>query len=684
MPPFPQTDNQLPELPGALGQIASPQALPPQAATPLPQPPQAGPQAPPTAIAPAMPEGPTDDEIVQSVAAFYAQADNSKQYRLRRNALNRDAFLGIQDFSDKISGQSTEFIPKTGSAVEQFGSWFKRSTMQIGGDWYEVKVPPYMPGFSGAATKAITDLFLDDLLTNDQKYSNFSTVLSDAGRVGALESLIIAKLSGNIVPYGNADGGPVWKLRIDLIPFEQYFADPSGANLFEIHEFEADLWAIQQRAKEGLYDQAAVDKLTDSMRLNHQQGDRRASGRAQTESTPPSIRKRVVIREFWGTMLDKNGNVVMHNAVCAVANNQHLIRPLAPNPYMHGQSPFVVCPVMRVPFSEHHKAIFDDASMLNFALNDLYNLIIDGAIGSVWGTRQLRHSYLENPEQVTDGIPQGETLVVSANLPPGQKVLENIAESDIPAEAFTTLELLNREFTAAALTSELRLGQTPQKEVKATEIVQIDQGISQVLDGIAGDIEKNFIEPVLRKAIVLIAQFADKANPIALANVLGPMQAQEYLSLPPQQRVSMTFPAGVKVRGLSAVLERVRNFQKLMALLQVVTTNPLFMQSFFMRYSPDALLRYIMKVLQLDPTDFQRAGREGQEELQRDLAGMAMFGGMGGPQQSGPPQQGGGTSPRGEGREGTPNQGGPGTGGNPNTAVVNQLINPMTGFSAAQ
>ncbi len=626
-------------------------------------------------------EGSGKDEIIQAVNAFYNESDNSKQYRLARNSANRDAFLGYQDFSDKIPGQSTEFIPKTGTAVEQFASWFKRSTMQIGGDWYEIKVPSYLPGFSGAATKAITDLFLNDLLTNDQKLSNFSTVLSDAGKIGALESLIIVKVYGNILPYGAPDGGPVWKLRMDLVPFEQYFPDPSGAGLYEIHEFEVDYWQVVQRAKEGLYDLAEVEKLG-SEKLGHQRGQRYASGKAQTESTSPSIRKKVVIREFWGTMLDKDGNVVMHNAVCAVANGTHLIRPLAPNPYMHASSPFVCCPVMRVPFSEHHKAIFDDAAGLNFAINDLYNLIIDGAIGTVWGTRQLRHSYLENPDQISDGIPQGETLVVSANMPPGEKVLENIAESSIPPEAFHVLEMMNREFTAAALTSELRLGMTPDKQVKATEIVQVDAGTNQVLDGIAGDLEKNLVEPILTKAILLIAQFADKSDLIALANVLGPIQAQEYISLPAEQRVAMTYPRGVKVRGLSAVLERVRNFQKLMALLQVVTTNPLFMQSFFQRYSPAALLRYIMKVLQLDPSDFMRAGKEGQEEMMRDLMGMQAMAQLQQTSQGGP--GGGGTTPKGEGKAGTPNQGGPASGGNPNSAMINQLINPMTGFSAAQ
>lgn len=662
-------------MPMAPAQPALP-SVPPAPAAPAPQP-SAGARS--AAPAPAL----SDSVLISSVSALYREASNSKHYRLRRNAVNRDALLGIQDWSDKIPGQSMEFIPKTSTAIEQFASWFKRALTQMGPDWFEVLVPPFSRSYSGRAIRDLILLHLDDILTNDQRREDFSTIISDAARVGATESLIILKVHGNVLSSGNADGGPLWRLRIDLIPFESYFADPTGANLYEIHEFETDLWAVQQRAQEGLYDQAVVAKLTESMRLNHQEGDRRARGRNQSESTPPSIRKRITIREFWGTMLDSNGKVIMHNAVCAIANGTHVIRPLSPNPYLHNSSPFVVAPIIRVPFSTHHRALFDDASSLNFALNELHNLMIDGALASVWGVRQLRTAYLENPDDFSDGIPQGETISVTANLPPGEKVLETVTTGEVPQEAMAIAEMLAREFTAAALTNELRQGSLPDRSTKATELVQVDQNLTAVLDGIAGDLEKNLMQPLLRKVALLIAQFADKSDPMAMATVMGAQNALEYLTTPAPMRVQLTMAPGIKVRGLSAVLERTRNFQKLMALLQVVTTSPIFAAQFFTKYSPAAFLAYIMKTLQLDPSDFLRAGREENEQLARDIADMQMMAMMNPTMasQGGPPQPGaGGTTPRGEGKAGTPNQGGTLAGGNPTSAGINQLVNPMTGM----
>ena len=646
----------------------------------LPQP------IPASAPTPAAPQaGLPDNVLVSNVAAFYNESRNAKQYRLRRNAVNRDAYLGLQDWSDKIPGQSMEFIPKTASAVEQFAAWFKRALTQVGPDWFEIINPQvFTTSYSGRFVRDLINLHLDDILTNDQRRESFHTILSDAARIGATEALIILKVGGNILPQGNSDGGPLWRLRVDLIPLESYFPDPSGAKLYEIHEFETDLWAVQQRAAEGLYDQAAVSKLTETMRLNHQDGDRRAMGRAHSESTPPSIRKRITIREFWGTMLDDKGSVVSHNSVCAIANGTHVIRPLSPNPYLHGSSPFIVSPIIRVPFSVFHKAIFDDAASLNFAINDLYNLMVDGALASVWGVRQIRTSFLENPDDISDGIPQGETLAVSQNLPPGEKVLETVATGAIPQEALAISEMLAREFTAAALTNELRLHGLPVHSTKATELVQAGHHLTPLLDGFVGRLEKSLIEPFLRMVGILVAQFADKSDAMAIANVVGAQNALEFLSTPAPVRVSLVMPTGVKCRGLSAVLERTRNFQKLMALMQVVTTNPMFMATFFRKYSPDAVLSYILKTLQLDPSDFFRAGREDNEQMMRDLADMQMLAQAGAPPQAAPggpaPPPTGFLSARGEGVSGTPNQGGPAAGGNPTTAGINQLVNPMTGM----
>ena len=618
----------------------------------------------------------TDREIVSWVDECYEESRKSKRWRLDKNRANREAFLGQQDWSSKIPGQSKEFLPKTGVAATQFSAFLKRGLVQMG-DWYELSMDPGTPLDSRQA-KELLNSFLDDTLAEDNKSEDFATILSDAILLATTESLIILKVHGNLKqPDSGPDGQqkkPVWHLRMDLVPFESYFPDPTGKGLYEIHEVERDLWEVQDRAKEGLYDADEVSKIRESMRLND--GDqRKAAGINQSESTPPSSRKKVVIREFWGTLLNKAGEAVGRNIVCAVANNKHLIRRPIPNPYWHGESPFVAEPIIRVPKSTHHKALFDEAVQLNLAINELFNLFIDGAIGAVWGINQLRHDYLVDPRQTDDGIPQGETLIVSSSLPPGEKVLETLTTSRVPEDAMAVFEALNREFTSASLSSELKLGQFPGRAVKATEVIEQSQSQGVMLDSLIGQIEREVIRNILRKSFLVIMQFIDHAP---IEKVLGSVGVQGAWALgagsvEERQKMYQAFRdrSQFRVKGLSALMSRARDFQKLMALMQVVTSNPIFLQAFFTKYSPDAILAFAMKTLQLDPSDFARATREEKssfvEEMQMLPAFMNLISGGG---------QGGTGGPA--------NMGGPATGGAQVPAEVNQMDNPMTGMSGQQ
>lgn len=625
----------------------------------------------------------TDQQVIRTVLGFYTEAKDAKDSRLTKNTSNRDAFLGNQDLSEKIAGQSREFLPKTAIAVEQFAAFFKRAITQTGPNWFELIVPQRAP-LDGGQCARLLNLFIENLLLEDGVVGQIHTAISDAARLGALESLCILKVHWNWVDKRTVEGAEKeWKLRVDVVKFENYFPDPSGKGLYEIFEVERDLWEVQARAAEGQYDQEAVDQLKSTMRLRNVEGDRRAVGINQSETSPPFQRHKVVIREFWGTLLNDDGSVLMHNCTCAIANERFLIRKPVPNPFWHGMSPFVCAPIIRVPGSTHHKAIFDEASALNFAMNELYNLFIDGALASVWGIRQLRQDFLDDPNQVSDGIPQGETLICNSNLPPGEKVLEVVASGVVPPDAMAMMESLNREFSQAALTNELKLGQLPGRSVRATEVVEASQGLSSIMDGIAGDLERTFIAPLLKRCFLMILQhFHDivldmrgnmKTAAAGIAEVIGASEFFKIMNTPPEELYNSFASSVLRVRGLSSSLERSRNFPKLMAWIQVVTTNPVFLQDFVTRFSPALVSDYMLKLLQLDPSDFVRAGREVEtQRLQATLQTLPMF------QQL--------LSQKGEGQGGfnNPNLGGTGTGGGPIPAEVNQQVNPLSGMTANQ
>src|SRR5262249_7773013 len=127
---------------------------------------------------------------------------------------------------------------------------------------------------------------------------DFPTLVSDGVKSGGLTGLVIAQVSGRMVPsrrlsvdripiqglvYDQVTGGfydgttgyneqlvmqegLVWRLVVELIPFEDYYTDPTGRGLYEIVEQCTDLYQIvdQSQGDSPDYDPEAVARLSDS------------------------------------------------------------------------------------------------------------------------------------------------------------------------------------------------------------------------------------------------------------------------------------------------------------------------------------------------------------------------------------------------------------------------------------
>jgi hypothetical protein len=490
----------------------------------------------------------------------------------------------------------------------------------------------------------LLQLYLDALPDGENKTTTFDVRASDALKVGLLQSLMIFKVYGSTKMerrFALEEGKPYetpitqlpgttpirlsikererWYLNVDLIRPEDYYPDPSGNGLYEIHKSEKDLHHVVELAEQGIYDLDVVNELHNSYEREYRER-RRPSAMGQETSPPPSFRKKVVIKEFWGTLLNSDGRVAQRNVVCAIANDRFLIRKPEPNPFWHGESPFVACPIIRVPFSVWHKAVFDHASSLNLAMNEIFNLMIDGGIASVWGTKQIRTDMLVNPEQVSDGVPQGITLDVKNELPYGQKVMENLTEGQVPQDAMAMYEAMSREFEAAALTNELKMGQLPGRRTLATEINAIGEGQSTTLEGIAAVIEQDSFDRVLRKSWLCILQDADNLLSEDVVNAIGAPAAVSLRRMSPAQRfAAFATKSNISVDGLSAVIAKMANFQKQGALMQIVMANPLLMQAYQRKYSSEKQLEFMMKALNINPEDVEKT----PEEIAQNDAEMA-------------------------------------------------------------
>ena len=632
------------------------------------------------------PISPTSEiTIINAIRDFRREAKEARKNRMFLSKQNRDAYLGKQDWSHKRRGQSREFLPKTHVAVEQLVGFIKRGLTQFGA-WYDVSLAPDSQSpLAGHEIRSLMECFLDRCYTSDHKIEKFSTILTDAIKVGSLESLIIFKIHGFRKPDRRfvAVEGPVgedllpgtpvlqtrtrmaWNLRVDLIRGEDYYPDPTGRNLYEIHESEQDLFSIKRLADQGVYSKAAVASIEEDY-AKEDEDKRRAIGVNQTETKQPRVRRRVKITEFWGTLLNEKGDIIHENIFCAIANDRYVIRKPTANPFWHQKSPFVSFPLVRVPFSTWHKALFDPATQLNMAMNELFNLMLDGGISSVWGVKQLRVDDLEDPRQVSDGVAQGDTLSVKSTLPHGAKVLETVSEGNVPTDAMAIFESLNREFLSAALTSELKVGSLPAKQVRATEVVELSQSQALTIDAMISDVESN-LTLVLERVFLTIMQNLEVVPSEYVMNSIGLDGSFRLAQLRPAERYTIFSSfCSFKVHGLSAILARVRDFQKMSALLQMVTANPILMQAFFKKYSGDRILAHMMKTLNINPEQIERDHEE-MARIDQDIAELPAFQQLTG-------QQGG------EGGN-IGGLGGAGTGGSSEAAGVAAQANPSAGLA---
>ena len=584
--------------------------------------------------------------VVNAISELKSESNNARVDRIDRNRRNRDTLHGRTDYSAKLTGQSQQRLPKLSAAMLALSAVVSRG-LTGGGDWFSIRAPDRSP-ISDYNIREILKCFIENL-HNPGGTKHLTSVIADAVKAACTDSLMIVKVLGAHTTkreffaergesyydnYGQVQPGDIqisqrdrysWRLSADLVPDTDYYPDPTGAGMFEIHSVRRE---VHDLLSNPLYDQSMVNKLISEMASSPNSSDTLTQNREDDTEQGKNMshrRKQIIVDEFWGTITDAQGNVTHENVVAAVANGRYLIRPPEPNPLWHGESPFVVAPLVRVPHSLWHRAIYDDPAELNDALNELYNLIFDGGLASVWGVRQVRRDMLSNPDSISAGIPPHKTLEVKAELPAGAKVVETVAQGNIPPDAFQLFNVLDREFQQAALVNDVRLGNLPPRRVKATEIIESQQSQSVTIDSLLKDCENDFIEPLLRKSWLTCLQFADL---IPFDRYEGSVDAQTAIvfhGMPPVDRfIYYGQECSMSVYGLSQSLNRLQNFQKLVTVIQVVSSSPILLQAFVQQYSPNKILASLLEALDIRPSLYELTLEE-RTNLPSFIAGLPIF-----------------------------------------------------------
>lgn len=585
-----------------------------------------------------------EKDIIKYILACKEEAAQAKTDRMD---LNRDNFLMYQlkhDFSHKADGQSTEVLPKLRMSVEQTKSFFQQALADIG-EWFDVVRKEDIP----EDALPITPAELKTMIAYQQKKSDFYTHIGNTVQSGVLGALMVTKTTGCMVSKPKftvrTEGkgksfkkhvekieDKTWRLKNCIIRQEDFYPDPTGANLYDIEEMFLDLHTIKQlsEGEYAIYDKEAVNSLTTSLTEDTISQQRKNDETGQN-STNSGHRPKVRILEFWGTVIDESGEILYENVLITLANETHIIRGPISNPNWSQERSIHKAAIIEVANSVWPVAMADAGTKLNRTIIELFNLVLDAAFKKVHAISQIRASELVDPSQVSEGIRAGTKLVVKSSLPVGGKVMERLEETEVPSDSLNVLNILQQEFNAAMLTNDLRQGVFAPRAVKATEVVEASQTITSIFQGISKNIETKLIEPTLEAQAYLIAQNWDLISKDEKIALYGMDRGTELSQLDPQDVfVSVVNGFKFQVFGITRTLSKAQDFRKLTTLLQSIGSSDILIEEFIKKYDFGKLLGEIMTSLDIDKAKIkQDMPQEGAQTPQlpgqpnQDFAGTA-------------------------------------------------------------
>lgn len=561
----------------------------------------------------------TKERVLSISRRYFTRADQARSGRRPKNNENWEAYRGIQDWSHKADFQSQETTPSFPIAVDHIVGTFERVLTDTD-DW--VSVEPYGQEaelIDSTAVLGVIKFFFSRLYmpgNHVETQFGIQDLIGEATKVGVLEPWIVLKIVPRLVKRpryrlrfidptqeGTYDAGQLatgrvlekidqerFRLEVQILTWNDYFPDPSTAFRYEIHRTTHQISDLFNNPE---YDREAVSRLLGKAQSvsNLMDNDQRFTTGEKSISRDPY---EIEVFEAQGDLVDEGtGEVLADNVIWTWAGDEVLRMPIK-NACWDGTRTFLRQAILRIPGSAEHKALADHAVPMWRATNEQVNLILDQSMRGAWGVGQIRADVMESPEEVAQGIPQGYTAVLKPNTAQGVKFYERVDNGEAPPITLDGIIRTEGYVSEALAMPDTKLGQIAERNVKATEIVQATASSGSLYESFATRVEF-LLQALYEKGWRLILQYADSFMEEELIQVIGPEQTLRLQTLSPSERFALLNTIRFRVRGLRGVASQERTFNKSMTLVNLLSTNPQFADSFGQRYSFDRLWDMVVR-----------------------------------------------------------------------------------------
>lgn len=431
--------------------------------------------------------------------------------------------------------------------------------------------------------------------TNEYPTQMNSEYLNPAGLSG-VASTLSAPENYIMVPQKRVVQEEVLEGRLFLRavdPYNFYWLPGSKLNRFvgTIEDVEIPRWELIKMAEAGIFPLEKVQRIQPKrIDERYKMSRLRFDETVMTQNGPNADTAVVVLTEYYGPLV-WDGKIIEEYAHVVMANDSTILL-IQRNPFLHRKAPYVAFSPLNLPFRTEGVGLVEMVRHIDKALSQLANLSVDTLVFRLLPLFEVAPDTLENPEDLETGMVPGKIL--RKNLAHvGTPAIRPVEFQDVSQGAVNTWAALERSHQEGALISDIAEGQPRWRgQQTATESQLLSQQSESFMGGMAADIEKDALEPMVTMAMDLLFQFIDTSNDPRVASILG-VGAQVLKGMSREDILEMI--AGdysVKVSGITGQIMKSEMLQNLVQFMNLIGQNP---QAWLPYINEDALLRRVLE-----------------------------------------------------------------------------------------
>jgi hypothetical protein len=545
------------------------------------------------------------DEVREWVLEAFHEAKTARETGPNPRKLqwqrNYDAYWGREQTTGKQAWQADITLSTVADYVERWVAAM-RDALGATPDWYSFLDPLQKNSDLESLAKRVMDAALAHCGTNQSgQHIPFPSVFASVLKSGAITKPALA------VTWREG------RLRIENVDARELFHDPTGNGLYRVRERPVDLHRLQKlkalTRTDGtpVYNPAAIDQCIGGLGADaeHTVEKERAAGHGAQAT---GRRRQVMVQEFLGTLLARDGSVIAENQLVVLVNETHVIRGPEPSPFWHGKDWIVSAPLLEVPFSVDGRSYVESFAALSALFTEFTNLLLDGirmeAIPAYRGWPEA----LQDSQQLMDGVTPGKMFLADEDIDPNAPVIEKLDMGSLPSQAFQLWEAIMQLLREAAGQNELRLGRLADKSgVTATEIDKADAGSNVLVKHIAEGVEQNLLSPALELSWYTFLQHFDESSDAELLHELGP-DLVRMLVVRREELRSQSMR--LRATGISGLLALAQDARRLLAMLDTIGRSDLLTQQFLQDYSLGRTIATLLRAMRIDAMDLRKTPQE--------------------------------------------------------------------------